>query len=257
MAQRINISPPAPTPKKLKWIFACKQKYHKKLRGAVLPSTKVNPWSTSDRAPAKGFSVKGLTQRLWNIDWHSCFPLKLSNTSVSASLGNFEKMSLFTKQNFLDIYEYEANDQRFLPIENTESRVRYYEEAVDIFLFEDERRVVGIFTGNPLDWSTYYIRNCSILEAYQNQGILQSFLPCFLGRLKEAGVVRVETDISPSNLVNIHVLNKAKFNITGMNMSERWGSILRFTKFLKENNESTFLDQFCFGVRYQKKPTSS
>jgi hypothetical protein len=38
-----------------------------------------------------------------------------------------------------------------------------------------------------------------------------------------------------------------------MQLSERWGSLLHFTKFLSEKHQKVFLDQFCASIQYQQK----
>jgi hypothetical protein len=54
----------------------------------------------------------------------------------------------------------------------------------------------------------------------------------------------------------MYVLTRARFNITGSLMSERWGALIRFTKFLNERGEDTFLQQFCRGAWYQQRSRS-
>jgi hypothetical protein len=73
------------------------------------------------------------------------------------------------------------------------------------------------------------------------------------GVLGQAGVRRFELDTSPANMATIQVLTRLRFNVTGHITSERWGALLRLTKFLDERAEEVFLDSFCSGVRYQRR----
>jgi hypothetical protein len=49
----------------------------------------------------------------------------------------------------------------------------------------------------------------------------------------------------------MHIATRLKFNQTGTLLSERWGAMVHFTKFLSEEKEEVFLRQFCSGVKYQ------
>jgi hypothetical protein len=49
----------------------------------------------------------------------------------------------------------------------------------------------------------------------------------------------------------MHIMGRLRFNVTGTCLSERWGANVHFTKFLNGDNERTFLQQFCSGVKYQ------
>src|SRR6185503_19487640 len=104
-----------------------------------------------------------------------------------------------------------------------------------------------------VDWSTYHIRFCAFLPEYQGRQLLQRFFPTFFRILKQAGVERIETETSPSNLAIMHIMNRFHFNVTGTLMSERWGALVRFTKFLDEESERVFLQQFCTGIKYQAR----
>jgi hypothetical protein len=71
----------------------------------------------------------------------------------------------------------------------------------------------------------------------------------FLGRLCAAvgvvGVARVESEVSPSNTSALNLQLKQGFMVTSATNSERWGSVLRLTKFLNPESERIFRRQFC------------
>lgn len=94
-----------------------------------------------------------------------------------------------------------------------------------------------------------------MIPEYQGNGNYQKLLLHLLHVLSTHGVERVEGDVAPSNLGHIHVLNKLQFNITGFSISDRWGTMLHFTKFLRKETESLFLNQFCHGVKPQLEST--
>jgi hypothetical protein len=53
------------------------------------------------------------------------------------------------------------------------------------------------------------------------------------------------------------VFNKLEFNVNGIALSERWGTLIHFTKILNSTGEKVFLDQFCVGTRPQVEVSSS
>jgi hypothetical protein len=104
---------------------------------------------------------------------------------------------------------------------------------------------VGLFIGNPVDWSTYYIRSTAFLREYQGRTLYQRFLAQLFALLAEAGVSRVEADTAPSNLQCVAALMRQRFSASGTVLSERWGALSRFTRHLDPDAEETFLRQFC------------
>jgi RimJ/RimL family protein N-acetyltransferase len=97
----------------------------------------------------------------------------------------------------------------------------------------------------------------AVLPAYQGRQLPRVVLPLLFERLKRAAVRRVEAETSPSNLVTIHVLTRMRFNITGNALSDRWGALLRMTKYLDRDAEDVFLDTFCVGIPYQLRRAES
>jgi hypothetical protein len=95
------------------------------------------------------------------------------------------------------------------------------------------------------------MRSMAILPSFQGQGLFQDFLSHLFNVLKAHGVNRVTGDVSPSNLVSSHIFNKMQFNVTGYTVSDRWGALTQFTKFLNPRTEAVFLDSFCAGIRPQ------
>jgi hypothetical protein len=82
--------------------------------------------------------------------------------------------------------------------------------------------------------------------------VIQKFFPHLFERLRLAGVERVEADASPANFASLQTLLRNRFNVTGSVLSERWGALVRLTRFLDDDATGVFLDQFCDGVRPQQ-----
>ncbi|OFZ56473.1 MAG: hypothetical protein A2428_16530 [Bdellovibrionales bacterium RIFOXYC1_FULL_54_43] len=200
-----------------------------------------------------------LSTRIWNLNWSTYFPFEIPGETSAATphltvqLSSFETVAHFLAPNFGSIYEEDLNTTPFLCFEASEAKNRFYREAADFFAFKDGEKTIGVLVGNPLDWSTYYLRNVSILPEYQNRNIFQPFFGHLLSILADNNVERAEADIALSNLRQVHILNKLGFNITGMTNSERWGATARFTKYFSRKHETAFLNQFCLGMQHQLK----
>ncbi len=145
----------------------------------------------------------------------------------------------------------------FFEEEFTAAKQRYYQEMADCFMFYKGELCYAVFIGTPTDWSSYYLRYAAFIKDFRNGGRFQQLVSHFIHILKANSVVRIETDIAPSNLANIHLFNKLQFNITGITLSERWGALVHFTKILDLTAEKVFLDQFCVGTRPQTEASSA
>jgi hypothetical protein len=194
------------------------------------------------------------SEAIWDIDWSEHLPLTITKDGVIVAESSFEQTAPFVRENLGAMFEEDPSSSPFLQGPSTAAKVRYYTEFGDFFEFKDNGRTAGILVCTPVDWSTYYIRFCAFLPEYQGRQLLHRFFPDFFGILKRAGVERVETETSPSNLAVMHIMNRFRFNVTGTILSERWGALVRFTKFLHEESENVFLRQYCTGIRYQARP---
>ena len=190
-----------------------------------------------------------MSRALWGIDWNSMPPMPLGEGLVAKAV-SYDEIVPFMQKNMKVIYE-ESADSPFLMNEAHPAKENFFRHLADVFGFYFQGELIGFFIGHPTDWSTYYFRNCSVLPQFQNLGLLQAFGMAMGPTLIKAGVERVYTEISPSNLRNIHLSNKYQFNVTGYRVCERFGLVLQFTKFISPKHEAVFLKQFCAGVKPQ------
>ena len=194
---------------------------------------------------------------IWNIDWDEHLPFALSTDGTTVEYSTFERASSFLAAHLAAIVEEEPSASPFLQRATTEAKTRYLRQNADYFEFKDGDVTAGMMICTPVDWSTYYIRLTAILPEYHGRKLPQRLLPKLFEVLKGAGVERVETETSPSNLAVMHIMNRFRFNVTGTVLSERWGALVRFTKFLDDESEQVFLRQFCTGIRYQARGTDA
>jgi ribosomal protein S18 acetylase RimI-like enzyme len=197
----------------------------------------------------------GLTKRVLDIDWLNYFPLLLSSHEEIRE-SDHKTVLGFMNQNGNNIFNRSTEENGFMLEKHNPAKTNFYDEAGDFFVFLSHQEIVGTFVGNVSDWSTYYLRSCAIIPEFQGRGYFSKFLQHLISVLKKHGVKRVEGDVSPSNIAEVHLFNKLNFNVTGYRASDRWGSVIHFTKFIDEENEVFFLDRFCDGVRPQLERTA-
>ncbi len=195
-----------------------------------------------------------LSAELWGA-WFDSTPIHIDDIVVSR--GTIDEAMPFIQSEYQRCFEETVHLSPFLD-ENFDARKRcYYERVADFFILRRGEETVGVFIGNPHDWSTYYFRSATIIPELRGNKVMYTFTKILLHRLAEAGVDRVDIDTAPSNLVMITLLNRLGFNITGTWLSERWGAMTSLTKYLSKEAESVFLDQFCRSIRYQQKKTET
>lgn len=186
-----------------------------------------------------------LSQTIWGIVWEDHFPYQTQG-GIKVELSNYDDVSAFMNDNYHNIYN--TLDNPFTGSDPNSKKRSYYEVAGDFFKFNDDLRTIAIAVGNPLDWTGYYYRNVSIMPEYQGQGIYQEFTKYLVNILRQHGVERLEGDVAPSNMVNIRVMTKMGFIVSGINLSEKWGTVLRLTKYLLKERQDIFFNQFCSAI---------
>jgi hypothetical protein len=100
--------------------------------------------------------------------------------------------------------------------------------------------------GHPTDWSTYYVRSMAFLPECRERGWADQFVKGICEPLRKAGCLRWECECSPANLAVMRLLTSNGHLQTGMLTSERWGQVLRFTKYLRDDAEQAFRRQFIY-----------
>jgi hypothetical protein len=190
-----------------------------------------------------------LSESLWDLRWEDLLPRPVTS-DVYVKASSFEAAIPFIVANYAEIFEDDPASP-FVSGKLNDAKAKYYRAAGDFFEFVHDGRTVALLIGTPVDWSTYYIRSAASLREYQGKKLIQRFFPEMFALLAAAGVERVEADTSPSNMATLHLLTRLRFNVTGTVLSERWGALVHFTRYLDPPAERTFLGQFCAGVKYQ------
>jgi ribosomal protein S18 acetylase RimI-like enzyme len=201
------------------------------------------PQSRTRSTPPRALH-RTMSARLWDIRWKKLFPRRFDE--VTASAVTFDEALPFVMQHYARIFGTQGSDARFLADPLTETKRRFCGE-MDVFRYSAPEGVVGVIMGHPTDWSTYYIRSAAFLPEYRNRHFGSSFLDTIYEPLRQAGCERIEVETSPANMPMVRIMSSQGFFVTSTVSSERWGYMLRFTKFLKSEAEVAFRRQYCVG----------
>lgn len=181
-------------------------------------------------------SVVRASERLWNLRWPT---RQFGTTSISPA--TFSDAASFVAEHYPKIFP--SQPGLWLEEKMTAAKRRFLEES-DVLLFRDEGRIIGICVCNPVDWATYYIRTLAILPEHRRRNIVDELGVLFDETLRCAGVERIEAETAPSNVVMNRFFLGHGWMVTATVNSERWGTLLRYTKFLTSESERTFRRQF-------------
>ena len=194
-------------------------------------------------------ALETMSKKLWGVDWTTHLPFENGGFQVKAS--SYERAAAFIGQHYAAVFEEEAGASPFAT-DLSAAKTQYYRIFGDFFDFYHGDELAGLLVCTPTDWSSYYIRSAALIPKYQGRRIVQQFYQdVMFPVLQGAGVERVEFDTSPANLAMMHIAARLRFNNTGTILSERFGAMVHFTKFLNGEKEDVFLQQFCSGVKYQ------
>lgn len=205
-----------------------------------------------EAAPAsyvrRSASTSTLSRRLWQLSWAAVMPPEIDGIAVE--IGSFAEAYPFVEEHWAAIFGDDA--ARFHVEELTEAKRRFWDE-MDVFVFRADGRIAGIAAGHPTDWSTYYMRTFALLPEFRERRFASAFGEHMSRALREAGVARLEAETSVANVAMSRLLASQGFLISSMLASERWGVMLRFTKYLDGEAESVFRRQFVNVPAYGKR----
>jgi hypothetical protein len=190
------------------------------------------------------------SRRLWGLDWTRELPRVAGDFTIEA--GTFDEAYPFMREHYPTIFDGDAA-ARFFAEEMTEAKLRYLRDA-DAFIFRAEGRVAGICLAHPSDWSTYYVRTMAFLPELRRRGAATALDAVFGDVLPKVGVDRYEAETSIANRPMMEGLLGWGAVVTGTVTSERWGAMVRLTRFLDRAPEDVFRRQFVFGGKPEINP---
>lgn len=189
-----------------------------------------------------------MAKRWWGLEWPTW-----THDGITCAPGTLEAARSFIDEHYPSIWEDEPG--RFFTETMTEAKRRFLAEC-DVFLFTEGETHVGIAVGHPTDWSSYYMRTMAMLPAYRERAIGKEFVRRTCECAREAGVNRIETDTSPANVPVHGMMVAAGFIITATTQSDRWGVLLRYTRFLNPEAGERFRTQYIDVPTFKRRPSS-
>jgi RimJ/RimL family protein N-acetyltransferase len=186
-----------------------------------------------------------LSRKVWGLDFTQGLPCVLSNDGIEATAGELDRVLAFMAEQFPSLTE-EVGAKSVKPHESTAAAKQWYlSSASDLIELRHEGQTVGVLVGAPEDWGSYYVRIFAMSPAYQRPGLIRRFArQCLFGPLRAHHVERVVADTSPANLAMTRLFSELRFHVTGHQLSDRWGPLVRYTKFLDPACESAFCARF-------------
>lgn len=186
-----------------------------------------------------------LSLRWLGLDWRDHLPWEIDGLRVE--LGSLDDALAFVAEHYAEIFGATADEGRWLAEPMTPAK-RFVLAESDLFIVRDGARAIGLKIAAPTDWSSYYLRSFAFLPEYQGRGIGPQLTTRIEAPLAAAGVTRIEYDTAPVNAANLKATTRMGYVTTGMINSDRWGSLLRRTKYLDPSAVDVFLDQYCAGT---------
>lgn len=186
---------------------------------------------------------QSLSAQLWGLDFNALLPRTLSRDGTQAVVGESARIREFLSESFPMLTE-EALGAKPSTFMNDAKR-RYLTTACDLIELRHRGQTVGALVGAPEDWSTYYVRMLAIAREFQRPLLVRKLIrECLFAPLQACGVQRVTAETSPHNRAMTHLFGELRFYVTGQQLSDRWGPMVRYTKFLDATCEAVFVERF-------------
>jgi hypothetical protein len=186
---------------------------------------------------------RSLTKEFWGFDLYQDLPRRLTSDGVQAVPGELERVRAFLSRECPSLTQ-EGLGMAPSP-RMQDAKRRYLCSACELIEVRQYDETVGVLVGAPEDWSTYYIRIFAFARNYRRRPVMRRFIDeCVFEPLRAQGVERVAADTSPANYTTSRALTDLRFYVTGQQLSDRWGPLVRYTKFLDPACEAAFCDRF-------------
>jgi len=184
---------------------------------------------------------------MWGLSFRDLLPHKLSEDGVVAVAGDFARIGRFLNDEF-SVFSEEAHGS--IPNYIVHNRkFEYLRDACDLIELRLDDQTIGSLIGAPEDWSSYYVRVFALQREFQRPGMIRRFIrDCLFNPLMEHGVERICADTSPANVAMSRLFTELHFHVTGSQLSERWGPLVRYTRFLSPACEAEFRRKFGAGA---------
>jgi GNAT superfamily N-acetyltransferase len=185
-----------------------------------------------------------MSERWFGLDWREHLPWEFCGVRIE--YGEMADVMPFIEEHFPKMFGREDQDG-WLADPMSRNKLRFYDDA-DVFVVRDGEKLVGLEIAHPTDWSTYYLRSHALLPAYRGRGIMAELMKRRVAVLASVGVQRMEGDVVPANVAQMIAHTRIGGVVTGTLNSDRWGTVIRLTKYIDPDADEVFRKQFCCGT---------
>jgi len=187
--------------------------------------------------------TQSLSAKFWGLDLRANLPRVLSHDGVEAVPGEIDRVRAFLAEEFSSFAEEALGMNPSASM--TRAKLEYLTRACDSIELRHMGQTVGVLVGAPEDWSSYYVRLFAVKHTHQRPALIRRFVKeCLFAPLAAHHVERIVAETSPANLAMSRLFSELHFHVTGHQLSERWGPLVRYSKFLDENCEAAFHKRF-------------
>ena len=113
-----------------------------------------------------------------------------------------------------------------------------------IVLYDEAGDPIGFSYGQMEDYLTYYMHTMGLAPAYRGKGIYTAYLRQFADFIGALGYERITSHHQPNNRAVLIGKLKAGYMITGMELDESFGLLIKMAYFIHRDREEGFEDVF-------------
>lgn len=208
----------------------------------VVERSLMQPSLSGNASPALSGLSRSLTFRVLGFDLCEGLPYEVGH-GVVAQRADLSSVRAFLSTEYPSLTEDPVASVLQVGVDS--AKRKYLETACDLIELRHAGQTVGVMVGAPEDWASYYIRIFAVKRSYQRPRLIRRFCCDYLfARLLAHDVQRVVADTSPANVATSRMLSELQFYVTGQQLSDRWGPLVRYTKYLDRACEQAFLKRF-------------
>lgn len=176
------------------------------------------------------------------------FPLQIDSEVIVRPV-SFDELYQFVSKNHSAVFPSDENQQWFTDAPDRKQsiakmRAMYSSTHFECFLVYHFEKVIGWHLAEAEDMITFYLRNSGVLPEYQDKGYGTAFLKQFCEYIGAVGYERVTSQHQATNRRILILMLRQGFDIAGMELTERWGPLIKLVKLLQPDRRDCFYKNF-------------
>lgn len=116
-------------------------------------------------------------------------------------------------------------------------------------IWNEHNEAAGWSYGEIRDRETFFMTNTALLPPYRQRGIYSQFTRRLLAYLRRLGYARVVSNHQTNNRAVIIAKLKLGFNVTAVNLDERWGAQVELTYLFADDRRAGYERAFALEPR--------